>query len=96
MRNFEEVITQITDVLESNGFRECELAIRLHKLRKSSRYTAPEMMYERWNEAHEELCEHLLNEQGKINNDALTEMKLDIFSIFSKKDKEELRLNVVE
>ena len=65
MRNFEEVITQITDVLESNGFRECELAIRLHKLRKSSRYTAPEM-------------------------------KLDIFSIFSKKDKEELRLNVVE
>ena len=79
MRNFEEVVTQIIDILGRNGFGEYGLAIELHNLRKRSRYTVPEMMYARWEEAHGILCDEFLNMNGKIDNDSLTEMKLDIF-----------------
>ena len=96
MRNFEDVATQIIDILGNNGLGESILAIELHRVRNSSRYTSPEMMHIRWKQAHELLCEHFLNEQGKIVNDSLLEMKLDIFSLFSMKDKEELRKNCVE
>lgn len=96
MRDFEKVITQIIDILGNNGLGECRLATELNRVRKSSRYTAPELMYIRWGEAHEMLCDAFLNRNGKIDNDTLAEMKLDILSIFSTKDKEELRVNIVE
>lgn len=96
MRNFKDVITQIINILTQHGFQESALVIQLNKLIKDAKYTAPEMMYIKWNQAHELLCENLLNDNNKIDNDWFSEMKLDIFSIFSTTSKEQLRLSVVE
>ena len=96
MRNFKDVITQIINILIRNGLEQSELTIQLNKLIKDAKYTAPEMMYIKWNQAHELLCKNLLNENNKIDNDWSSEMKLDIFSIFSTTSKEQLRLSVVE
>ena len=97
MRNFEEVITQIIDILVLNGCGNSRLATNLRRVKNDSGYTAPELMYLRWNEVYDLLCDNFLNENGKIDKETiLLDMKVDILSVFSMRDREEIRRTCVE
>lgn len=90
MRNFEDVINQIINILGGNGFGESDLSVGLYKAIKDSRYTAPESMVGRWMEAHALLYFDLLNEDGELTDKISLDTKAEIFSIFANTSKEEV------
>lgn len=96
MRDIEEVLGKIISILNSTDMGESDLAIELNRIINDSRFTAPELMYLRWQLAHESLCSHLLNEKGKIVKDEYVKPILEIFSIFTNNPVRELQFLVEE
>lgn len=94
-RNIEVTILEILNMAKEGDFSVKGFNYDLERVIRDSRFTAPEMMYIRWREAHEILCAYLLNKDGKINDDKFVDVKLDILSLFSTRDKEELRLLLI-
>lgn len=96
MRDIEEVLGKIISILNGKDMGESDLVIELNCIINDSRYTAPELMYLRWQLAHESLCSHLLNEKGKITKGEYVKPILKIFSIFADKPVRELQFLVEE
>lgn len=77
MRNLEDVINHILVVSTNRSLNK-----ELEKIKRDVRFTAPELMYMRWNLTHEVLCEHIAN---PIENDETVK----IFSIFTTLSEDE-------
>lgn len=89
MRELDEVLYEIIGMISDNNIND-----KLIKVIRYSMYTAPELMYIRWQDAHNILVEYLI-EDGYIRMDRLAE-GVKIFSIFSGHDEDTIRNNCVK
>lgn len=78
MRRLEDVIDQIIAIATND-----DLMNGLSRIKYDASYTAPEVMYIRWKQTHELLCEY-------FPNPIATEESINIFCIFTTLEREEL------
>lgn len=79
MRNLEDVINHMLLVSTNENLNN-----ELKRIKNDIRFTAPELMYIRWNLTHEVLCTY-------IDNPIESDETIEIFSIFTTLPKDEFK-----